>query len=276
MKSLKIIAAMFVLLVIVNVCPYDVSAQVVTTVDGLKFDAEYYGRCNPEIVATYGNSFEGLYRHFLEHGKEEGRLPYEGYVRNDPGNQAPNPQGAPLGCTSINNNVSRIYVGDSRTYIMHNVIGDDGASWIGFPGTKYDTFATTASSYIDNIPLAGKQIVILYGINDITTYGAQQTFDYYNYFLNGKAQDWIRQGAKVYFVSLVGIGNELVTNGKKVKPGEVTFVNNQVATFNALMAGFPANINKINISAGANPFYDGIHYNIETCKSIYQQINRCL
>lgn len=276
MKISKIIKTLVLLVIMLNMCPYDVSAQIVTTVNSLQFDAEYYGRCNPEIVEIYGDTFDGLYRHYLEHGKEEGRLPYEGYVRNSLDNPAEKPADSTSDCVTINNNAQRIYVGDSRTYVMHKAIGNDGASWIGFPGSKYDVFSTRVASYIDAMPLAGKQIVIQYGINDITTYGAQQSFDYYNYFLNGKAQEWIKQGAKVYFVNVVGIGDDFSVDEKKIKSKEISAINNQVATFNALMAGFPANIHIIKVDAGPNPFYDGIHYNAETCKAIYQQINKRL
>lgn len=272
MKHSKSFIAIILVLITAVICPVKANAQVVTTSDGLKFDADYYKMCNPEVVATYGDSFEGLYSHYLEHGKEEGRLPYAGYVRNSLGNQYSN-SGTDLECTVINNSASRVYVGDSRAYIMHEAIGDDGASWIAFPGSRYDTFAKRAASYVDGMPLAGKQIVIMYGINDIMAYGAQPTFCYYNSFLNGKAQEWINLGAKVYFVSLVGINKDLVTNGKKVKAKEVKFVNDQTSIFNGLMAAMPANVNKIYINAGPNPFYDGIHYNPVTCRLIYNQIN---
>lgn len=273
MKISKIISAIVLLFIMINICPYEASAQVVTTAEGLKFDAEYYGINNPEIVELYGNTFDGLLRHYLEHGKEEGRLPYAGYVKGTSGSQDGNSADVPSECKVINNIASRIYVGDSRTYIMHNYIGDDGASWLGFPGTKYDTFSKEASTYIDGMPLSGKQIVILYGINDISAYGAQQTFNLYNHFLSGKAQDWIDKGAKVYFVNLVGVNGDLVVAEKRITPKEVSVINNEVAAFNVLMSGFPANIHRITINAGANPFMDGIHYNAETCKSIYQQIN---
>lgn len=245
MKVFRIFATTLLMLILMNICTLDVRAQMLTTDAGLQAGA----------------------------GLQTGAEYYGGGVLS---NQVVSPVCEPLECTVIDYNASRIYIGDSRTYIMHTVVGDDGASWLGFSGSRYGTFSTRAASYVDGIPLAGKQIVIMYGINDIMSYGAQQTFDNYNYFLNGKAQEWISRGAKVYFVSLVGVSKDLVIAGFKADPREITAINNQVAAFNTLMAGFPANIYRININPGANPFLDGIHYDVEACQSIYQQINNCL
>lgn len=272
MKPIKYIISIMTLMLVVASAKSTVKAQIVTTPEGIKFDAQYYALANPELIAEYGDSFEGMYRHFLEHGKEEGRAPYDGYVANLPQGANVGPSQA-FGNVTLNLEAQRVYVGDSRTYIMHNFIGDDNASWIGYPGTKYDTFAGAATSAIDSMYLNGKKIIILYGINDITSYGAQQTFNLYNAFLNTKAQEWINKGASVYFVSLVGITNDLVTDDKRVRNDVVNSVNNSVAAFNNMMAAFPANIHRIYISAGSNPFYDGIHYNEATSRSIYQQIN---
>ena len=277
MKVLRWIMPVLLAGLVILTNGYVVSAQIVTTQDGTKFDAQYYAITNPEIVATYGDSFEGLYRHYMEHGKVEGRAPYAGYV-------AP---GADKSTTSandfiqadsilINSNASRIFVGDSRTYVMRNAVNDANASWIGFPGTRYDTFANIAAPIIDGMLLEGKQIIIMYGINDISAYGAKQSFENYNAFLNSKAQDWIKRGARVYFVSLVGMDYNLGINGAFVRPEDVVYVNNEVASFNNLMNRFPSNITKIRISVGKNAFYDGIHYTPDTCVSVYNQINRRL
>ena len=47
-----------------------------TMSDGQLFDAEYYAENNPDVVKALGSTEEALYKHYLEHGKEEGRLPY--------------------------------------------------------------------------------------------------------------------------------------------------------------------------------------------------------
>lgn len=37
------------------------------------FDADFYASHNPDVVAVFGNSPEGLYKHYLNYGKKEGR-----------------------------------------------------------------------------------------------------------------------------------------------------------------------------------------------------------
>lgn len=37
------------------------------------FDAEFYAKNNPDVVAAFGNSPEALYNHYIKYGKKEGR-----------------------------------------------------------------------------------------------------------------------------------------------------------------------------------------------------------
>lgn len=41
--------------------------------DGTIFDAEYYAQTYADVVAVYGTEESSLYRHYMEHGKEENR-----------------------------------------------------------------------------------------------------------------------------------------------------------------------------------------------------------
>lgn len=43
--------------------------------DGTMFDAEYYAQQNPDVVKALGSTQEALYQHYVQYGKEEGRLP---------------------------------------------------------------------------------------------------------------------------------------------------------------------------------------------------------
>ena len=43
--------------------------------DGTMFDAEYYAQQNPDVVQALGSTSEALYQHYVQYGKEEGRLP---------------------------------------------------------------------------------------------------------------------------------------------------------------------------------------------------------
>ena len=46
--------------------------------DGTVFDAQYYAAENPDVVAVYGTDAEDLYRHYVEYGREEGRMAHAG------------------------------------------------------------------------------------------------------------------------------------------------------------------------------------------------------
>ena len=44
-----------------------------SNVQSVVFDAEYYAANNSDVIAGYGNTREGLYKHFIDHGVSEGR-----------------------------------------------------------------------------------------------------------------------------------------------------------------------------------------------------------
>ncbi|MDL2302141.1 hypothetical protein LJC58_07290 [Lachnospiraceae bacterium OttesenSCG-928-D06] len=46
--------------------------------DGTLFDPVYYAENNPDVVAVFGKSTKALYRHYVEHGKSEGRKAHAG------------------------------------------------------------------------------------------------------------------------------------------------------------------------------------------------------
>lgn len=48
------------------------------------FDAEFYAKNNPDVVAACGNSPEALYKHYLNYGKKEGRAQNASEVMNTP------------------------------------------------------------------------------------------------------------------------------------------------------------------------------------------------
>jgi len=52
-------------------------AQKKTMADGNIFDAEFYAETYEDVKEAIGEDEEALYLHYLEHGKEEGRLPYD-------------------------------------------------------------------------------------------------------------------------------------------------------------------------------------------------------
>lgn len=263
MRFAKFLSFIFITCSILFGCStLSVNAQVVMTADSIEFDSQFYAMTNPEIVAEYGDTFDGLYRHYLEHGKEEGRLP----------NASAGVSTKALSTVVINENSSDIIVGDSRVYLMHSYVGNDNTSWMGYPGSRCDVLSGVIAQNIDALPIEGKRIVIMYGLNDITGLGLNQAFSSYNAFLNGKAQEWINKGAKVYFVNMAGIDKNYSVAGVPVSQDRLKQINKDVSSFNNMMAYFPSNIKRIYVSYGSNPFSDGIHFNESTCKSVYKQI----
>lgn len=54
-----------------------VFAVPMTMSDGTVFDAEYYARNNPDVVAVYGTDTAALFSHYQSYGRAEGRAPAE-------------------------------------------------------------------------------------------------------------------------------------------------------------------------------------------------------
>ena len=50
-----------------------------TMADGNWFDPVFYAANNLDVVGVYGNKAKNLYRHYMDYGKQEGRLPYDGW-----------------------------------------------------------------------------------------------------------------------------------------------------------------------------------------------------
>ena len=100
-----------------------------TMADGGTFDAEYYTAQNPDVVASLGSDEATLYNHYLNFGKAEGRLPYEGYVETNSSSTTKSSKTSST--TTISNNTS---VSSSTT--TNNT---EATVYITKTGTKYHT-----------------------------------------------------------------------------------------------------------------------------------------
>ena len=74
--------------VVATVCALGIAASLATSnaapktmPDGGTFDAEYYAKNNPDVVAALGSNENVLYQHYLQYGKAEGRAPYQQAVK---------------------------------------------------------------------------------------------------------------------------------------------------------------------------------------------------
>lgn len=71
----KITTLAVIVMMFVN-CGMTVFAAPKTMPDGGIFDATYYAEQNADVVSALGSDEAVLYKHYLEHGKAEGRKPY--------------------------------------------------------------------------------------------------------------------------------------------------------------------------------------------------------
>ena len=76
MKKLmkRAVSMLLAALMLVGVFGMSVYAAPQTMKDGTVFDAEFYAAAYPDVVAVYGTKPKRLYQHYLEYGKNEGRL----------------------------------------------------------------------------------------------------------------------------------------------------------------------------------------------------------
>ncbi len=76
MRKLRRLSAILFVILCFNTLALSVFAAPKKMSDGQIFDAEYYAKNNPDVVAALGSDENVLYNHYLNYGKAEGRLPY--------------------------------------------------------------------------------------------------------------------------------------------------------------------------------------------------------
>lgn len=76
MKKFKKLTALTLTLVTILGSAMTVNAAPKTMPDGQTFDAEFYAKNNPDVVAVLSTDEAALYNHYVTYGKTEGRKPY--------------------------------------------------------------------------------------------------------------------------------------------------------------------------------------------------------
>ena len=172
-------------------------------------------------------------------------------------------------------NRTKIYVGDSRTVGMYwAVTGNgsgsdiettdaDGNVWIASVGQSYGWFESKAIGLLEKYIGGTVDIVCLMGVNDC--YDAGRANNYVK-LLNSKIDDWSKQGARVYFVSVNPLDHS--SNG---------FTNDKIDEFNAILK---SQLDERIIYVDTNQqikddaeYRDFVHYLPDTYRSIYDKIN---
>lgn len=155
-----------------------------------------------------------------------------------------------------------IFVGDSRTVGMEQSVGSNSDIWSCSVGMGYNWMVKTGVPAIEGKIKSGTAVVILMGINDFL--GVEPS-TYYNY-INQKANSWSGKGAKTYFVSINPVR----------KSGYNQITNDKIQSYNErIKAGLNTNVGYIDtFSQIINSFNspDGLHYDANTYKKIYQII----
>lgn len=162
-------------------------------------------------------------------------------------------------------------VGDSRTVTGYQDTHDPRVNWLGTCGSDYNYFRENYLPLISAEPLAGKKIVILYGVNDATRYGAVQATSNWINFYNTTAQVWINRGATVIVGTVPPVGEDLAT---LAIGADIDAMNKTIAEYNALIISqLPSNIKPIYIGYSTKkPLRDGVHYSYEEDLVLYPDL----
>lgn len=148
-----------------------------------------------------------------------------------------------------------IFVGDSRTVQMHDVVGDTGVSFIAENSRGYDWFAEKAIPRIDPHVGKGTKIVINLGVND------PGNIDKYIALVNQKSVEWTAKGAKVYYATVYPVTDNPYTTEEQVK-----MFNQKLATG---LQGVQIIDTYTWLKSVGYQMVDGLHYSSGSTANIY-------
>lgn len=164
-----------------------------------------------------------------------------------------------------------ILIGDSRTVQMHNYqVGsyhddisgttDDGNVWRAKGSMGLEWMETTAVPYAEGQMQKGDNIVILFGVNDISN-----TSQYVEY-INKKAAEWKSSGVNTYFVSV-----------NPVDDAKAARQNSEIDAFNSYAKSNLQGVtwietNSVMQEKGFSTDAEGLHYGEADYQLIYDTI----
>ena len=188
---------------------------------------------------------------------------YVSYVQNN--------CGGATNITTVNNKTvnnqnitKKIFVGDSRTVGMKAAVNTNDI-WSAEVGKNYQWMVSTGVPNIENQITSGTALIFLMGVNDLG-----HVNDYANYF-NSKANSWIAKGASVYFVSVNPVTD---SKSKYAKNADIVKFNNTIKSKLNSNIGYIDTYSKI--QANLQTDKEGLHYNNETYKNIYNIISNSI
>ena len=157
-----------------------------------------------------------------------------------------------------------IFVGDSRTVMMHEAVGETGVTWEAKNSMGLSWMKKTAIPSIDSKVRNGTAVVVLMGVNDVA-----DTWQAKNYasYLNKKAKEWASRGAYTYYVSILPVDDRK----------DHYESNAQVEAWNATIRPLLSqNVTYIDLysqlKGKVSTASDGLHYQNSTSRTIYSLI----
>lgn len=166
-----------------------------------------------------------------------------------------------------------VFIGDSRTVGMRTAVSKKNTSentdniWSCQTSMAFDWMKTTGVPAIEKQITADTAVCFLMGINDLTY---RNPGDYSN-FINDCASRWTQKGAAVYYVSVNPVGDS--SSGRNYYNN---ITNTMIEQFNQkLRNGLDSNVGYIDTYSVILSSYhtlDGLHYDNDTYKNIYQII----
>lgn len=156
-----------------------------------------------------------------------------------------------------------VFIGDSRTVGMKEAVGSNSHIWSCKVGAGYSWFKSTGIPAVNSQINSNTAVVILMGVNDCDSTTVAKN---YASLVNEKAKQWTSSGAEVYYVSVNPVD-------ENKHPG---VSNSTIETFNnTLKSALDSNVKWIDTYSslkGNVVSPDGLHYNNDTYKKIYDTI----
>ena len=157
-----------------------------------------------------------------------------------------------------------IFVGDSRTVMMHEAVGETGVTWEAKDSMGLSWMKKTGVPAIDAHVGNGTAVVILMGVNDVAD--TWQTKNYASY-INQKAREWAGRGAQTYYVSILPVDDAK----------DHYESNSQIEAWNASIRPLLSqNVTYVDLygqlKGHVSTASDGLHYQNQTSRTIYNMI----
>ena len=287
-KEPKKIANRIIAAFIIFILPFLLNIIMSAISEYSSFNTYNIGRCWTEVKANAVNLFNNIDTVTIYEDQSDEKIyirdsEYEmsdspSYIEedDDEDNNSNNNNSTTTSSSTNSNVTSRIFIGDSRTVQLYcHLHGDwqnstvsklenqsisesNGDVWSAKGSMGLPWMKSSGIPHVQNKFTNGSAIIILMGVNDLDSISS-----YVNY-LNTNVSTFTKDGAKVYFVSV------MPCNGK------YEYLNSKIIQFNDKIKSSVSGIKYIDAythlkNSGFNTT-DGLHYDKSTSEKIYNYI----